>query len=387
MTDQARTSRNAEKMPSSAAQGDERVRFFDTVSQQIRRPLEGMMAVTELLRRQPLTPDAQAYVRTLDEHCQTLMRTLADASDLVRAKGGQLELEHKPVELRSLMDEVQEAWAAQVEQSNVALSISYDGPDITAEADAPRLRQVFNHLITRALAATRRGGVEAQLHARREGANIIIEGHVRDSGAHLADDRLEALFENGCDSADGANLALCRQLIMAMGGEITAKGNAGAGVTISFAFMTQEAMSESDDDEVGRASRTAHVLVVDDNATNRMVAEALCEMFDCTSESAEDGVEAVEAAGSGRFDLILMDIKMPRMDGVEATRAIRAMTGARGCVPIIALTANADPDDAKKYIASGMSSVVEKPIKPEALLAAMNACLSGGEASGQAAAA
>lgn len=387
MTNQARSSRIADKKPSSADQGDERVRFFDTVSQQIRRPLDGMMAVTELLRRQPLTPDAQAYVRTLDEHCQTLMRILADASDLVRAKGGQLELEHEPVELRPLMDEIQEAWAPQVGGSNVALSISYDGPDIAVEADAPRIRQVFNHLITRALAVTRRGGVEAQLHARREGVNIIIEGRVRDSGAHLTDARLEALFDNGCESADGANLALCRHLIMAMGGEITAQSNAGAGVTLSFAVVTQEAQSETGGHDLGRAARTAHVLVVDDNATNRMVAEALCEMFDCTSESAEDGVEAVEAAGSGRFDLILMDIKMPRLDGVEATRAIRAMSGARGCVPIIALTANADRDDAKKYIDSGMSSVVEKPIKPEALLAAMNACLSGGEAPGQAAAA
>ena len=111
-------------------------------------------------------------------------------------------------------------------------------------------------------------------------------------------------------------------------------------------------------------------------------------MFDCTSESAEDGVEAVEAAASGRFDLILMDIKMPRMDGIEATKAIRAMGGRKGGVPIIALTANADPDDAANYLANGMSSVVEKPIKPEALLAAINACLPGaGEDDAQAAAA
>ena len=117
------------------------------------------------------------------------------------------------------------------------------------------------------------------------------------------------------------------------------------------------------------------MLVVDDNATNRMVAEALCEMFDCTSECVEDGVEALEAARTGRFDLILMDIRMPRMDGVEATRAIRALPGAAGAVPIIALTANADAEDAKGYIASGMHSVVEKPIKPERLLAAINAAL------------
>ncbi len=120
--------------------------------------------------------------------------------------------------------------------------------------------------------------------------------------------------------------------------------------------------------------------MVDDNATNRMVAEGLCEMFDCTSECAEDGVEALEAARSGRFHLILMDIKMPRMDGIEATKAIRQLPGAAGRVPIVALTANADPEDAKTYIACGMSSVVEKPIKPERLLMAINAALEGAEA-------
>jgi CheY-like chemotaxis protein len=90
-------------------------------------------------------------------------------------------------------------------------------------------------------------------------------------------------------------------------------------------------------------ARSAHILIVDDNATNRMVAEALCEMFDCTSEQVVDGVEAVEAAKSGRFDLILMDIKMPRMDGVTATRAIRELPGRPASTPIVALTANADP--------------------------------------------
>ena len=120
--------------------------------------------------------------------------------------------------------------------------------------------------------------------------------------------------------------------------------------------------------------------MVDDNATNRMVAETLCEMFDCTSESATDGIEAVEAARTGRFDLILMDIKMPRMDGVTATREIRALAGAAGRVPIIALTANADPEDAAGYLRAGMNGVVEKPMKPENLLRALQENLSGGDA-------
>lgn len=115
-----------------------------------------------------------------------------------------------------------------------------------------------------------------------------------------------------------------------------------------------------------------HVLIADDNATNRLVAETLCEMFGATCESVEDGLQAVEAATDGRFDLILMDIRMPNLDGVAATRHIRALGGAAGSVPILALTANAGPGDAATYLAQGMNGVVEKPIKAERLMAAIN---------------
>src|SRR5581483_2475861 len=125
--------------------------------------------------------------------------------------------------------------------------------------------------------------------------------------------------------------------------------------------------------EVGPIS--AHVLIADDNATNRLVAETLCQMFECTSESVEDGKAALEHAQTGRFDVILMDIKMPVMDGLEATRRIRALPSPAASTPIIALTANADPFDAQSYLAQGLDAVVEKPIKPDLLLAAINQAL------------
>jgi two-component system, sensor histidine kinase len=116
-----------------------------------------------------------------------------------------------------------------------------------------------------------------------------------------------------------------------------------------------------------------HILIADDNATNRLVAETLCEMFGCTSECVEDGEQAVAAASTGRFDLVLMDIKMPNLDGVAATRRIRALASGAADVPILALTANANPWDAAGYLAQGMDGVVEKPIKAERLLSAINA--------------
>ncbi len=372
---------NSENSPEQNAADDWAARgaFFEAIAEQVRRPLDGVLAVAELLKRQPLSPDVENHVRTITEHHQQLLQTLIDACDLSRAERGALEVDLAAVDLRPLMDDIQDDWQRRASSGGIALSVSYDGEDLAALVDAPRLRQIFNHLLDRALSMTRRGGVEASLRARRQGSAIIIEGRVRDSGLALPPEKLARVFEPRIDPVEGMGMILCRRLVEAMNGAIRAENNVGAGSTISFDFMCEEAKAAADEGAGRSAQRAAHVLVVDDNATNRMVAEALCEMFDCTSESAEDGIEAVEAAKSGRFDIILMDIKMPRMDGVEATRTIRAMPGAAGLVPIIALTANADPEDAASYIASGMSSVVEKPIKPEALLNAMNACLGGGE--------
>jgi CheY-like chemotaxis protein len=166
-----------------------------------------------------------------------------------------------------------------------------------------------------------------------------------------------------------------------MDGRIWAENNTGRGATFAFdlfapiAFIEREEPTNVADLDSLHLQARPHVLIADDNATNRVVAQALCEMFGCTSETVEDGQEAVEAVQSRPFDLILMDIKMPRLDGVGATRAIRALEGPQRDIPVIALTANADPDDAKAYLAAGMAAVVEKPIKPERLRLAMNTAL------------
>jgi len=367
------------------AQEDERQRFIEMLSREIRTPLTGVLAVGELLQRQPLSADAQAYVQTIVDTSEGLLRILDDALDLAMGEAGRLEPKPAPMHLRSVMDEIQADWQGR-RSANVAVLVSYDGdPDLGVLADGGRIKQVFANLIASAMKTTRQGAVEASLKARVSPEGVLLEGRVRDAGPGLPPGQLARIFDPTAQTQEwtrsgwtGLGPALCRRIVEAMHGVIRAESNVGEGVTITFELMAPQLVVEAEvsDDHVQAADGKAiHVLVVDDNATNRMVAEGLCEMFDCTSECAEDGVEAVEAARSGRFDLILMDIKMPRMDGMEATRAIRAMPAPIGQVPIIALTANADPEDAKTYIACGMSSVVEKPIKPERLLMAMNAAL------------
>src|SRR5262249_26538606 len=147
----------------------------------------------------------------------------------------------------------------------------------------------------------RRGAVEASLRARSAPEGVFIEGRVRDAGRELSPAQLARIFETGATAETGLGPALCRRIMDAMSGAIRAESNAGAGATISFDLPAPTASAAPAADAAPQqpaASRSAHVLVVDDNATNRMVAEALCEMFDCTSESAQDGLEAVEAARS-----------------------------------------------------------------------------------------
>jgi len=361
----------------------QQLRFLELISREMRTPLNGVLAVSELLQRQPLSIDSQAYVRTITESAQATLRALNDALELSQGDFRPLDMDPKPVVLRDLMDAVQSQWQSVAPKGGVTVLVAYDGePNLTAHFDPARVQQVFDRLIEAALTLNRRGAVEAILQATRVGETLRLIARVRDTGGGLASERLLAAFEGDfstqrVDPANaGLGVAICRRVVDQMQGRIRAERNVGAGASVVFELTVPEVVEKAvDDNEGANVGRAAHVLVVDDNATNRMVAEALCEMFDCSSESAEDGLEAVEAARTGRFDLILMDIRMPRMDGVEATRAIRALPGRAGAVPIIALTANADPEDAKVYLATGMHSVVEKPIKPEKLLAAMSAAL------------
>ena len=360
--------------------------FLAIMSHELRTPMNGVLAVAELLRRQPLNPQAQAHVTTIMESSESLLRILQDALDLSRAEAGELDLHPEPTPLRTLMDDVQALWAPRASQDDVTLMVSYEGDtELAAVTDGVRLKQLFNNLIGNALKFARNGVVEARLKAVARGDRISLEARVRDDGPGVDPERVDEIFDpfvhgSGPDGA-GLGLAICRQIVERMDGRIWAENNPGRGATFAFDLDVERTEApvavRSNVESIGDGEllTNPHILIVDDNATNRVVAQALCEMFGCTSETAEDGVEALEAVQERRFDLVLMDIKMPRMDGVQATQAIRALDGPVSAIPIVALTANADPDDARRYVEIGMAAVVEKPIKPERLRMAMNLAL------------
>jgi len=361
--------------------------LLSLMADELRMPMNGVLAVAELLRRQPLSPLSHTHVATIVESSGTALRVLEDALDLARAEAGELELNPTATPLRALMDDVQTVWAPRASRDNVTLLVSYEGDtELAAVVDGARITQLFDTLIGNALNFARDGVVEAGLKAVADGDRIRLEARIRDDGAGVEPDRIHTVFEpfmlGSGQGGTGLGLAICRQIVDCMGGRIWAENNPGRGTTFAFDLDVERTEIEATTwagvehlDREGDRSGAPHILIVDDNATNRVVAQALCEMFGCTSETAEDGIEALEAVQERRFDLILMDIKMPRMDGVQATLAIRAMAGPARDIPIVALTANADADDAKRYLTIGMAAVVEKPIKPDCLRLAMNLAL------------
>lgn len=379
--------RLAETLQAAQAQSTAALRaksqFLAVMTHEIRTPLNGVLSIAEILARRLKQEDLQPYVRTILDSGETLLRLLTDALDVSRMEAGQLDLKLEPFRLKGVTEDVTNLWAAKAAERGLGWSVSYEGSEaLCVLGDEVRLKQVLNNLVGNALKFTQTGQVRLVLRADHQGRAIRVEGEICDTGRGVPDAKLAAIFQPFVqDEAGrtlggaGLGLSICRQLVERMGGTIHAEANPGGGLKVVFDALLDEApacaaecVREPDE---ARTLPPLRVLVADDNATNRLVAETLCSLFDCTSQSVEDGAQAVEAARSGAFDLILMDIKMPVMGGVEAARLIRSGEGPAADLPIVALTANADPRDASAYLAAGMDAVVEKPIKPATLLSAM----------------
>ncbi|MBU1378956.1 MAG: response regulator [Alphaproteobacteria bacterium] len=385
----AATASHAETMSRLAWEASEALqtkgRFLAVMSHEIRTPLNGVLAVAEILKRKSAQPDLSPFIDTILESGGALLRLLNDALDLSRAEAAGLGLDEAPLPVAKILEDTG-LWTAQAELKGLEVRVTYDGPaDLWVLADAVRLRQVLNNLVGNALKFTSQGQVEVRLSASMDGDYVRLAGEIADTGPGIPHDRLEAVFapfqqtdEGMRQGGAGLGLAVCRQIVERMNGTIAARPRDG-GAVLTFDIPLHRLPAPAAEAPVQTAvestGQAVHVLIVDDNATNRMVAQTLCEMFGCSSEAVDNGEDAVAAVTTGRFDLVLMDIKMPGIDGVEATRRIRSGGGPASQAPILALTANADPSDAAFYRLCGMNGVVEKPIKPERLLAAMSAVL------------
>jgi len=374
----------AEARASSRAKSE----FLAVMSHEIRTPLNGVLGVAALMERELTQASLRPYVRTILDSGNSLLRLLTDALDMSRAEAGVLTLEPAPLDLDALAADLSALWRPRAEEKNLQLTVAVD--TVAARwviGDEMRLKQLLNNLIGNALKFTAQGAVEVSLSTRLDDGRVRLDAVVDDSGPGVSDTSATAIFEpfnTGEAGRQGAGaglgLAICRQIVERMEGRLGLERSPAGGARFRFdlhlPLAEADARSIEDRAAAPTAHETLHVLVVDDNAANRFVAGKVLELFGCTCETAEDGRQAVERAAVAPFDLILMDVKMPVMDGVAATRAIRTLPGVAGAVPILALTANADPRDEAEYLAAGMDGVAQKPIQPDALLNAIRLALS-----------
>ena len=385
MSDLARELARAEQkaLASSRAKSE----FLAVMSHEIRTPLNGVLGVAALMERELTQQAMKPYVRTILDSGQSLLRLLTDALDMSRAEAGLMPFETAPVHLERVASDLLALWSPRAQEKGLTLTVTYD---IAAHdwivCDEMRLKQLFNNLIGNALKFTLAGGVSVHIASEWRNGVVRVTGTVDDSGPGVPEDAEATIFDpfnTGRTSREGAGaglgLAICRQIVDRMDGAIGVERSPLGGARFGFTLQLPCAGPELRAAVVQMAEPTRHdtlhVLVVDDNATNRFVAGKMLELFGCTYAEVENGRDAVEAVQAQAFHLVLMDVKMPVMDGVDATRAIRALPGPVATIPILALTANADPRDEVEYLAAGMDGVAQKPVQPDALLHAIRRVL------------
>lgn len=369
----------AEARASSRAKSE----FLAVMSHEIRTPLNGVLGVAALMERELTQEAMRPYARTILKSGQSLLRLLTDALDMSRAEAGLMTFEMAPVHLDSVAADLKALWNPRAQEKNLTLTVTHDtaGHDWVA-GDEMRLKQLFNNLIGNALKFTVAGEVTVHIASRDMDGQIALTATVDDSGPGVPVDAAGTIFDpfnTGHAGREGAGaglgLAICRQIVELMSGSIAVErspqGGARFRFTLTLPSASREMRAAASQMAEPTAHSTLHVLVVDDNVTNRFVAGKVLELFGCSAEAVEGGREAIERVQTGAFDLVLMDIKMPGMDGVQATREIRGLSGPVADIPILALTANADPRDEAEYLAAGMDGVAQKPIQPDALLHAI----------------
>jgi signal transduction histidine kinase/ActR/RegA family two-component response regulator len=360
--------------------------FLATMSHEIRTPLNGVLGIAHVLKREGRDPGRLAMVDTIISSGELLLGILNDVLDMAKIEAGKLEIVPRPVDPALVLGDLAALWRVTAEGKGLYLVVSApDGPGDWVSLDPVRLRQILFNLVGNAIKFTDAGGVAVSVSRPRPG---WVRFEVADTGLGIDAEEQARLFrpfaqvENGTRRAAGGTglgLAIARRLAALMGGELGLTSAPGQGSTFWLeapaAACAPPAPAVAD--AVDAASIDAiRVLVAEDNATNRLVIGKMLGLSGVAPVFAEDGAQAVEIAETQAFDLILMDVRMPVMDGLEATRRIRTGRGPNARAPIVALTANVTIEDQAGCFAAGMTGFVPKPIQPQTLFDAMSEALS-----------
>lgn len=365
--------------------------FLATVSHEVRTPLNSVLGLLGLLREaSELPPRQRERAETAHESARHLLVILNEILDISRMEENQLELESGPFLPAETAGGVVRLVEGLARRKDLPLYLHLEGDtDIHVLGDEGRFRQVLLNIISNAVKFTDSGRVDLRLHARKEAeGRVALEIEIEDTGIGFDDACAGQLFEPFSQleshsgrrfEGAGLGLAICKRLIGLMGGELTAAGTPGVGARFLLRLVLPQApeLSGSDAVEVEpartpleRGWRTIRVLLVEDSGTNQIVFQAMMEGTGYQVDAVSSGEEALRALADLPYDLVMMDVFMPGLDGLETTRALRKM-GTCSDIPVIALTANAMRGDRERFLAAGMDDYLPKPIDKYDLLVLM----------------
>ncbi len=363
------------------AAGVAKTQFLTTMSHELRTPLTGIIGFADLLLRGEQSPAEQRrFLELQRESAHALLAVVADVLDYANAEAGRLELDPAPFAPRLLVEEA----ASVVRHGIQAKGLEFRtvvAPSVPAglAGDAARIRQVLANLLSNAVKFTPGGSIELRVdyQARPDGPSVFCL-QVIDTGIGIAADKLDRLFQQ-FSQVDGTNarryggsglgLAICRKLVELMGGALGVESEEGRG---SLFWVELPLGAAAAPETLAAARRPRRILLAEDVVANQILVSAILEASGHLVDVVDDGVAAVTALRRTAYDLVLMDVQMPVMNGIDATRAIRDDEAGQRRTPIVALTANATSEDAARCLAAGMDAYVAKPIDEPHLLATID---------------
>jgi PAS domain S-box-containing protein len=361
--------------------------FLAIVSHELRTPMNAVLGFAGLLVDAKLDSPHASYASLILRAGDALMLILNDILDLSKIEAGRIDLEEVPFRIADKMKHIEELWLGPAQQKDLYIRTEIaEGMPTLVIGDPMRLRQVLFNLVNNAVKFTSSGGVTVRVHPiNRDGKLQQLRFEVCDTGIGIPEDKQAMIFEafaqadsstNRRFGGTGLGLSICRRLVDIMGGKMGVESKPGEGSVFWFTVVCREAGSEVTVREGARAETEApvspmRILLAEDHVLNQMMIRLMLEAAGHVVEVVDNGLQALQIVQVNSYDLVLMDISMPEMDGVEATQRIRALEGPVSNIPIIALTANAMKGDRERFLAAGMTDYLSKPIHLEKLVTAV----------------